>query len=69
MKLEKVDTGFFNLYLASELFLSDKTEVRNLLAQKQSVLSAISQSSVHASRDVRFIDNETGAANGYTMQF
>ena len=32
LRLSSVDTGFFNLYLASELHLSDRTELTNLLA-------------------------------------
>ena len=49
LKLDRVDTGFFNLYLGSSVWLSNNTEVRNLVAQTQSVLSAISQSSVYMS--------------------
>jgi len=37
--------------------------------KKMSVLSAISQSSVYTSDDVRFIDNISGSKSGYTMGF
>ena len=33
-KLEKVDTGFFNLYLSSELDISKNTEIRSLIDTK-----------------------------------
>ena len=42
MNLDKVDTGFFNLYLGSDLHLSQGTVVSGLTALKWSVLSAIS---------------------------
>ena len=42
LHLQNLDTGFFNLYPNSVLFLTNKTEVMNLTAQRQSVLSAIS---------------------------
>jgi hypothetical protein len=69
LALDKLDTGFFNLYLGSELYLSSGTEVRNMRGKKMSVLSAISQSSVYTSDDVRFIDNISGSKSGYTMDF
>jgi len=69
LQLSSVDTGYFNLYLQSELHLSNNTEVKNLLAQKQSVLSAISQSSFTTTNDVRFIDNKSSNTEGYTMSF
>jgi hypothetical protein len=64
---DKLDTGFFNLYLSSEIYLSEETEIRNLRGKKQSVLSAISQSSVFTSKDVRFIDNISDSKSGFTM--
>ena len=36
---------------------------------KQSVLSAISQSSVYSKDDVRFMNNIASTEDGYTMQF
>lgn len=69
LSLEKLDTGFFNLYLESYLSLSKKTVVKNLSGQKQSVLSAISQSSVYTSSDVLFIDNTSASKDGFTMRF
>lgn len=69
LRLQSVDTGYFNLYSSSELHLSNKTEVSNLWAQKQSVLSAISESSFYASNDVRITNNNAANIYGYTMQF
>jgi hypothetical protein len=54
--LDKVDTGFFNLYLSSQLHISNQTEIRRITAQKQSVLNAVSQSSVFTSDGVSIID-------------
>ena len=69
MDMQKLDIGFFNLYLSSELHISKNTEVRSLVGQKASVLNAISQSSVYISEDVRFIDNKSISTNGFTMNF
>ena len=69
LSLQSVDTGFFNLYLSSQLYLANNTEVRNLWAAKQSVLSAISQSSFFASNNVSFVSNNAESGDGYTLQF
>ena len=69
LRLENLDTGFFNLYPNSVLYLTNKTEVMNLTAQRQSVLSAISQSKVTTSNDVKFIDNSAMRSDGVTMLF
>ena len=67
--LDKLDTGFFNLYLGSELTLRDNTEINSLTAQKQSVLSAISQSNVYMYNDVRFVQSNSASTDGYTLSF
>jgi len=69
LRLKSVDTGYFNLYLGSKLFLSNKSEIHSLVATKQAVLSAISQSSFYASKDVRLINNRSFNREGYTLQF
>lgn len=69
LNLGKLDTGFFNLYLGSQLNLSQQTEVRNLVAKQQSVLAASAQSSVIISDGVKFINNNSNSPDGYTMAF
>lgn len=69
LSLDKLDTGFFNLYLESSLTLSKKTVVQNMTGQKMAVLTAISQSSVYTESDVLFIDNNTANKDGFTMKF
>lgn len=68
MRLPSVDTGFFNLYLGSTLAIFNESEIRNLVAQKQGVISAISQSSVYTTKGVRFVDNTSFNLEGFTMQ-
>ncbi len=68
-KLEKVDTGFFNLYLSSELHISKNTEIRSLIGTKQAVLYAGSQSSVFTAAGVTIINCEATAGGGVTMYF
>ena len=57
------------MYLASQVYLSKGTEVRNLVASSKSVLSAIAQSEVYTSKDVRFIDNIALQSDGFVMNF
>jgi hypothetical protein len=40
--VNKVDTGFFNLYLGSSLDLGYNTVIQNLMAQNCAVISALS---------------------------
>ena len=68
LRLAAVDTGFFNMYLSSQLFISNESEIRGLIAQKNAMLSAISQSSLYVSKNVRFIDNQSFNKEGYTLQ-
>ena len=42
LDLSSVDTGFFNLFLTSKLYLQDNTTIKNLVALNQAVISAIS---------------------------
>ena len=42
LRLDSVDTGFFNMYQGSMLFISNQSEIRSQIAQKQAILSAIS---------------------------
>ena len=67
LKLTKLDTGFFNLHLGSELRLSN-TLIENIKASKQAVLGAFSQSQVFI-RDVDIIGNEAVSLDGSTMLF
>ena len=53
----KLDTGFFNLYLFSNMFVENKTVVRSILATKNAVLNASALSNVYMSKDVSFINN------------
>ena len=62
-----VDTGFFNLFLTSNLTIQDHTTIKNLKALNQAVLSAISQSSVYIANDVFFLDNESHSSKGQTI--
>ena len=64
LNLQQVDTGFFNLFLTSKLYIQNNTVIKNLYALNQAVLSAISQSSVYISGDVRFIDNKSKSSKG-----
>ena len=69
LQLAKVDTGFFNLHLGSELRLSN-TSIVNIRASMQAVLGAFSQSSVFISDGVTFTGNEVEhAEDGCTMLF
>ena len=65
--LDKLDTGFFNLYLFSDLVLTQETEVRNLIATKSAVLSASALSRIHTSRDVKFVGNLAQSDDGQTL--
>ena len=65
--LDKLDTGFFNLYLFSDLVLTQGTEVRNLIAQKSAVLSASALSNIHTSHDVKFVGNTALNNDGQTL--
>lgn len=49
--------------------MSKETEVRNLTATKQSVLSASALSRVYMSEDVKFTDNSSVSPDGFTMLF
>ena len=65
--LENLDTGFFNLYLFSDLSLYKKTEVRNLLATKNAVLSASALSNVYTTNNVKITGNEAQNDDGSTF--
>ena len=67
--LDKLDTGFLNLYLFSNLYISDETEVRGLAATKNAVLSASAQSNVYTSKGVKFINNLAESSEGQTLSF
>lgn len=67
LRLDSVDTGFFNMYQGSRLFISDQSEIRNQIAQKQAILSAISQSSFYVSDGVSFSNNTSFNKEGYTF--
>ena len=66
-ELQAVDTGFFNLFLTSKLYIQDNTRIQNLYALNQAVLSAISQSSVYISGNVLFTDNKSRSSKGQTI--
>ena len=65
--LENLDTGFFNLYLFSDLHLSNQTQVRNLLATKNAVLSASALSNVYTKNSVVIAGNEAQNDDGQTF--
>ena len=64
LDLERLDTGFFNLFLASKLHIKDNTIISNLKALNQAVLSAISQSNVYISNNVKFLNNTLSSEKG-----
>ena len=55
--MAKLDTGFFNLYLFSSLYIENKTHVEGLIAFKNSVLNASALSNVYMKGDVRIMNN------------
>ena len=57
LKLEKLDTGFFNLYLTSYALITENTVIEDLLAQKQAVAYVIGKSRLVTSKNVLFINN------------
>ena len=68
LKLDKLDTGIFNLQLSSELTLGRGTAIRQVTAAKYSVLSSRTQSSV-VLNNVIIYENYSGTSDGYTMYF
>ena len=52
LKLEKLDTGFFNLYLTSYALITENTVIEDLLAQKQAVAYVIGKSRLDTSNNV-----------------
>ena len=66
-EMEKLDTGFINLVLNSELHLAN-TKIEGMRAYKQAVLTAW-QSSVYIKSNVEFVNNLTVAKDGTIMAF
>ena len=67
LDLSKLDCGFFNLFLASKITIGQNSEISNLVALNQAVLSAFSLSSVYVSEDVRFFNNRATSLAGRTI--
>ena len=67
LDLSKLDCGFFNLFLSSTIRIGRNTEIRNLRALNQAVLSAFSLSSVYVEDEVRFINNTAISSSGITI--
>lgn len=65
--LEKLDTGFFNLYLFSDIYVANESRIFNLIATKNAVLSASAQSNVYLSKDVQIYDNKAQGDDGQTI--
>ena len=57
LDLQKLDCGFFSLFLSSTIRIGNKTKISNLKALNQAVLSAFSLSNVFVSNDVQFLNN------------
>ena len=55
--INKVDTGFLNLYLESKLYLGHNSVIRNITASNCAVISAMSQSSIEIDDNVSFLGN------------
>ena len=68
-KISKLDTGFFQLQMSSTLRLRSNSVIENLKAQKQSVLSALSQSNVYMSDNVIIRNNQAISGSGSTLYF
>ena len=64
LDLSRLDTGFFNLFPASTLYINDNTVFSNLRALNQAVINAISQSDVFISNNVTFINNTLSSEGG-----
>ena len=64
LDLSRLDTGFFNLFPASTLYINDNTVFSNLKALNQAVINAISQSDVFISNNVTFINNTLSSEGG-----
>ena len=67
LDLARLDTGFFNLFPASTVYIKDNTIFRNLRALNQAVLNAISQSNVYISNNVTFVNNTLSSEGGQTI--
>lgn len=64
LRLEKLDTAFFNLYLGSSIEMGRNTTISNLVALNQAVLSAYSLSNVNIHSGVVFINNTALSSTG-----
>ena len=60
----KVETGFFIMYLGSDLELTDGTLIQNMSATKYSVIQANSRSRVKVSNGIIFKNNKATKRNG-----
>ena len=58
LPLERVDTGFFILFLGSTLKMGQNTTIKNLKAQNQAVISAFSLSNVYFEGGVSLFNNK-----------
>ena len=67
LDLEKVDCGFFSMFLGSRLDIGKSSTLSNLKALNSAVLCAFSQSELNVFDDVSFINNSVLALTGRTI--
>ena len=67
--IQKLDTGFFQLQLGSTLTLRSNSIIENVIAQKQSVLSAQSKSNIFISDNVVIQNNKAISTTGSAFLF
>ena len=67
LDLQKVDCGFFSLFLGSHLDLGKSSTIKNLRALNSAVLCAFSQSELMVFDDVNFINNSVLSQSGRTI--
>ena len=65
--IAKLDTGFFSLFLNSQITIRDNCRISNLRALNEAVLSAQSMSSVTISNEVYFLNNKALSSKGQTI--
>ena len=64
LNLEKLDCGFFSMFLGSHLELGHNSKIENLVALNRAVLCAFSKSTLTVSDKVDFINNKAISLQG-----
>ena len=65
--IDSLETGVFNLHLASSIYISDLTEISGLFSSRHSVLFASDDSNVYTSNNVTISNCQASFAGGQTF--